>query len=151
MSYREYTDADKVILKECYTLAESFTSLAEEKSVISAKSRALGVSREQMDVFADTAYENTEMAIISGIIDGLSRQALDDRTAGGQAGMEYELGNMPEGPEREYVYALLALRYDRGNQARADALRHLTTALSYDSNDPRYLALLEVLDQAGAR
>lgn len=151
MSDRDYTDADKAKLKECYSLAERFEMNDTAKEVISARSGALRVSLDHLDDYAETSFDDTEMVIFSEIMEGLSMEPLDSRADTGQNGRVYALDKMPEGGEQEYIRALLALRYGRGNQQRMNALNHLSVALSYDPNDPRYIALLDILSSVGAR
>ena len=151
MTDAAYTDADKVVLKECYALAEQCCTDEIAGELIRARSDELRVSRFHTDAYSDVSYADTEMTIISRIMEGLSRQPLDGRTGPEAESLGYELSGLPEGAEREYLYALSSLLYGRGNQQRIDALRHISTALSYDSSDPRLIALAEILSIMGAR
>ena len=151
MSGAAYTDADKVVLKECYTLAEQSCTDEISREVISARSSELRVSRGHADAYSDTAYVDTEMTVISRIMENLSVQPLDGNTGSLAGSPGYALSELPESAEREYLYALLSLAYERGNQQRLDALRHIATAISYDSGDPRFIALFDILTIMGAR
>lgn len=50
--------------------------------------------------------------------------------------------------EKEYILALLALRNGTNETQRFKALKHIRTALSDSPNDPRYIALAAVLQDA---
>lgn len=151
MSGTEYTDEDKVVLQECYTLAEQSCTDDISRELISARSDELRVSRGYADAYSDTSYSDTEMTIVSRVMENLSMQPLDGNDGVISGSQDYELSLIPEGAEREYLSALISLSYGRGNQQRLDALRHIATAISYDSGDPRFRALADILSMMGAR
>ena len=147
MADRSYTDADKALLKECYILAERFERSEDAKEMIRARSGELRVSPDYLDAFSEISYGDTEMTIISGIMEALSRQPIDDMRGQDNYGMDYALAGLPETAEREYALAILALRNGRGTSQRLEAIRHLSTAISYDHSDPRFRALADILSE----
>ena len=84
------------------------------------------------------------MQIVSEAIYGLT---LEGFAASGNTAFKYahKINNLPSSAEKEYVLALLALRNRTDEEQRLYALRHISVALSYSPNDPRYIALANVL------
>ena len=60
---------------------------------------------------------------------------------------QYEISSMPNCGDKEYLLAIMALRNGRSETQRLEALRHVSLALSYSPNDPRYIALAKILQQ----
>lgn len=131
-------------LKECYDLATQFEKLDTAKDVLRERSKKIDIPKNYVPVQADAAYEETEMQIVSEAIYGLS---LEGFAASENTGFKYahKINNLPSSAEKEYVMALLALRNGTNETQRLDALRHISVALSYLPNDPRYVALANVL------
>lgn len=131
-------------LKECYDLATQFEKLDTAKDVLRERSKKIDIPKNYVPVQADAAYEETEMQIISEAIYGLT---LEGFAASENTGFKYahKINNLPSSAEKEFVMALLALRNGTNETQRLDALRHISVALSYSPNDPRYIALANVL------
>lgn len=131
-------------LKECYDLAAQFEKLDTAKDVLREKSKKIDIPNNYVPVQADAAYKETEMQIVSEIIYGLT---LEGFAASENTSFKYahKIYNLPNSAEKEYVLALLALRDGTNETQRLDALRHISMALSYSRNDPRYNALASVL------
>ena len=131
-------------LKECYDLATQFEKLDTARDVLREKSKKIDISKNYIPVQEDTTYEETEMQIVSEAIYGLT---LEGFAASENTGFKYahKINNLPSSAEKEYVMALLALRNGTNETQRLDALRHISVALSYSPNDPRYIALATVL------
>lgn len=131
-------------LKECYDLATQFEKLDTAKDVLRERSKKIDIPKNYVPVQADAAYEETEMQIVSEAIYGLT---LEGFAASENTGFKYahKINNLPSSAEKEFVMALLALRNGTNETQRLDALRHISVALSYSPNDPRYIALVNVL------
>lgn len=131
-------------LKECYDLATQFEKLDTAKDVLRKKSKEIDILKNYILVQADATYEETEMQIVSEAIYGLS---LEGFAATENTGFKYahKINNLSSSAEKEYVLALLSLRNGTNETQRLDALRHISVALSYSPNDPRYIALASVL------
>lgn len=131
-------------LKECYDLATQFEKLDIAKDVLREKSKKIEIPKNYIPVQADATYEETEMQIASEAIYGLT---LEGFAASENTGFKYahKINNLPSSAEKEYVLALLALRNGTNETQRLDALRHISVALSYSPNDPRFIALASVL------
>ncbi len=131
-------------MKECYDLATQFEKLDTARDVLREKSKKIDIPKNYIPVQADATYQETDMQIVSEAIHGLS---LEGFAASENTGFKYahKINNLPVSAEKEYVLALLALRNGTNETQRLDALRHISVALSYSPNDPRYIALASVL------
>lgn len=131
-------------LKECYDLATQFEKLDSARDVLREKSKKIDIPKNYIPIQADAAYEETEMQIVSEAIYELT---LEGFAASESAGFKcaHKIINLPSSAEKEYVLALLALRSGANETQRIDAMRHISVALSYSPNDPRYIALANVL------
>lgn len=134
-------------LKECYDLATQFETHDTAKDVLREKSKKIDMPKNYVPVQADATYQETDMQIISEAIYGLT---LEGFAASENTGFRYayKINNLPNSAEKEYVLALLALRNGTSETQRLEALRHVSAALDYSPNDPRYIALASVLQDA---
>ena len=121
------------LLKECYDLATQFEKLDTARDVLREKSKKIGIPKNYIPVQADATYQETDMQIVS--------ENIEFKYA-------YKINNLPVSAEKEYVFALLALRNGTNETQRLDALRHISVALSYSPYDPRYIALASVLQES---
>ncbi len=131
-------------LKECYDLATQFEALDTARDVLREKSKKIDLPNNYIPVQADATYQETEMQVVSEAIYALS---LEGFAASENTGFRYahKINSLSSSGEKEYVLALLALRNGTNETQRLDALRHISVALSYSPNDPRYIALAGVL------
>lgn len=131
-------------LKECYDLAVQFEKYDTARDVLREKLKRIGIPENYVPVQADVSYQETDMQIVSEVIYGLT---LEGFAASENTGFQYahKIGALPGSAEKEYILALLALRNGTNETQRIDALRHISVALSYSPNDPRYIALASVL------
>lgn len=131
-------------LKECYDIATQFEKLDTARDILRKKSKKIDIPKNYIPVQADATYQETEMQVVSEAIYALS---LEGFAASENTGFKYahKTNNLPFSAEKEYVLALLALRNGTNETQRLDALRHISVALSYSPNDPRYIALANVL------
>lgn len=135
-------------LKECYEIATQFENLDTAKEVLRDKSKALDIPMNYAPVQTDASYQETEMQIVSEAIYGLT---LEGFSVAENAGFRYshKIDSLPSSAEKEFVLALLSLRNGTHETQRLDALRHVSVALSFSPNDPRFIALANVLQEAG--
>lgn len=131
-------------LKECYELAAQFEKLDTAKDILREKSKKIDIPKNYIPVQADATYEESEMQIVSEAMYSLT---LEGFVASESAGFKYshKINNLSSSADKEYLLALLALRNGTNETQRLDALRHISVALSYSPNDPRYIALADVL------
>lgn len=131
-------------LKECYDLATQFEQHDIAREILREKSKRIDIPKNYIPVQADASYTESEMQIVSEAVYGLTLEGFigTERT-----GFKYshKINNLPSSAEKEYVLALLALRNGTNETQRLEALRHISVALSYLPNDPRYIALASVL------
>lgn len=131
-------------LKECYDLATQFEHLDIAKEILREKSKRIDIPKNYVPVQADASYPESEMQIVSEAVYGLT---LEGFIGSESTGFKYshKINNLPSSAEKEYVLALLSLRNGTNETQRLEALRHISVALSYSPNDPRYIALASVL------
>ena len=131
-------------LKECYELAAQYEKLDIARAILREKSKRIELPNNYIPVQTDEYYPETDMQILSEVIYGLS---LEGFTASENSGSKYtyKINNLPNSAEKEYVLALLALRNGTNETQRLEALRHISMALSFSPDDPRYIALASVL------
>lgn len=135
-------------LKECYELATQFERLDQAKEVLREKSKKLDIPMNYAPVQTDAKYQKTEMQIASEVIYGLSLEGFSASESTGYK-QAYKIENLPSSAEKEYILALLSLRNGVNETQRLDALRHISIALSFSPDDPRFIALANVLQDAG--
>lgn len=135
-------------LKECYELASQFEKLDIAKNVLRDKAKKLDIPTNYAPVQTDAVYQETEMQIVS---EALYELTLEGFAASEKTGFKYayKINNLPASAEKEYLLTLLALRNGTNETQRLDAIRHLSVALSFSPNDPRFIALAKVLQEAG--
>lgn len=131
-------------LKECYDLATQFEKLDTAKEVLREKSKRINIPKNYVPVQADVSYQETEMQIVSEAIYGLTLEGVSASDNGGFR-YSHKVDNLPSSAEKEFILALLSLRSGTNETQRLDALRHISVALSYSLDDPRYIALASVL------
>lgn len=131
-------------LKECYDIATQFERIDIARDVLREKLKKIDIPKNYIPVQADAPYTETEMQIISEVLYELS---LEGFAASENIGFRYayKISSLPSSAEKEYVLALLALRNGTNETQRLDAQRHISVALNYSPNDPRYIALASVL------
>ena len=137
-------------LKECYELATQYETLDPAREILRERSKKLNIPMNYAPVQTDAAYQETEMQILSEAIYGLT---LEGFAASERSDFKYahKVSSLPPSPEKEFVLALLSLRNGTGETQRLQALRHVSAALSFSPNDPRYVALANVLREPDRR
>lgn len=135
-------------LKECYELALQYEKLDLAKDVLRKKAKRIDVSMNYSPVQTDVSYQESEMQVLSEALYNLS---LEGFNASDESGFQYayKIDNLPASAEKEFILALISLRRGTNETQRLDALRHISVALSYSPNDPRFIVLADILQQAG--
>lgn len=135
-------------LKECYELALQYEKLDLAKDVLRKKTKRIDVSMNYSPVQTDVSYQESEMQVLSEALYNLS---LEGFNASDDSGFQYayKIDNLPASAEKEFILALISLRRGTNETQRLDALRHISVALSYSPNDPRFIVLADILQQAG--
>lgn len=135
---------EAVKLKECYDLAAQYEKLDTAREVLRDRSKKIDIPKDYVPMQEDASYQETEMQVVSEAIYELT---LEGFAASENTEFQYahKISNLPSSAEKEYVLALLALRSGANETQRLNALRHISAALGYSPNDPRYIALASVL------
>lgn len=135
-------------LKECYELAVRFENNDKAKDVIREKIKRLEDQEDNIiQEYADTFYSKHEMEILSEIICVL---ASEDFMSSHNSDITFyhKINSVPDSAEKEFVLALLSLRSGTNETQRLEAVRHLSAALNNSPDDPRFIALFTVLQEA---
>lgn len=132
------------LLKECYELAEQIVSTDEAREVIRSRKRKVIASKDFKLASDNINYPNSFQQIVSSITSALAREGAAV-AARESFSFQSELNALPDSADKEYLLALFSLRNGTNETQQVDALRHITVAISRSPNDPRYLALAEVL------
>lgn len=146
IDFNKWDSIEAFQLKECYDLAAQFEKIDIAKKVLREKSNKIDIPKNYIPAQVDVTYQETEMQVVSEALYGLS---LEGFAASENTGFKYanKINNLPSSAEKEYLLALLALRNGTNETQRLDSLRHISVALSYSPNDPRYIALARVLQE----
>ncbi len=133
-------------LKECYELAAQFEKLDAVRDILREKAKKIDFHQDYMSI-KDTRHHESEMQIIS---EAMERIVSGNAAAYGNNEPEYlhKVNTLPGSAEKEYLLALSALRYGGSETQRLEAMHHISKALSYSPNDPRYTALARILQEA---
>ena len=133
--------------KECYDLAAYFEVNDASKELLRDRSKKLNLPNNYIPIQLDVTCPETEMQTISETMQQLSIESL---STNGAADFKYthRINNLADSAEKEFVLALLSLRNGTYETQRINALNHIRVALSYSPNDPRFIALARVLQEA---
>ncbi len=139
-----WDNIEEFLLKECYDLASQYEKHDGARDILREKSKQIKIPNDYVPVQEDAVYRETEMQIVTEAIYGLTLEgfAASDNSVFRYA---HKINNLPSSAEKEYILALLALRGGTNETHRLEALKHITIALGYSPDDPRYLALASVL------
>lgn len=136
---------DSGILKELYLLSEQYEDSDLARDILRTKGKKIKPSNISASVCSLSPNFTTDMQVFSSIISTLSMEGFSASNS------HYEpvpIASMSESAEKEYLLALLALRNGKNETQRLEALRHVSSALASEPNDPRFQALAAVLQQA---
>lgn len=144
---KSWNGVEACLLKECYDLASQFERLDTARYILREKSKRIETEKSYIPTLSDASYRESEMHVLSEIVYGLTLDGVTDSESSATQYM-HKLSSLPNSAEKEYVLALLALRDGTSVTQRLDALRHISAALNSSPNDPRYIALARVLQDA---
>lgn len=137
---------DPLLLKECYTLAAQHEANNAARSILHSRGRKVSVPVDYIPDESSTTPPATLQQAVSNIIYSLTTEETAGATSNSLA-TQVEVSLLPECGDKEYLLAIMALRNGRSETQRVDALRHISLALSYSPNDPRYIILADILQQ----
>jgi hypothetical protein len=135
-------------LKECYDLATLHEKDEIAKKVLMEKAKSIEIPTDYFSDKENFEYKETEMQTIS---DALYALSLEGNFAPTNSIFKYKnnIDNISDSGEKEYILTLLSLRKGMSETNRIEALRHISTALTFSPNDSRYITLAKVLEEAG--
>ena len=140
---REY--GSSLQLLECYQLAAAFERSEEARELIQARMERMG---EPASLPGRDGGGKTLQQSVSEILLALTLEAETARAE--YFPLQEQVDELPPGPEKHYLLALLALRKGRSGTQRLEAMRHIGDALAQAPGDPRYRILAKILERAGA-
>ena len=141
----ETRPVDSDILKELYALSEQYEESDLARDILRTKEKKIRPTEDSPSVCGSDADPATDMQYFSMVISALSMEGF---AASSSRSALIPVDHMSDGPEKEYLLALLALRNGKNETQRLEALRHVSAALASAPNDPRFQALAVVLRQA---
>ena len=135
-------------LKECYDLAAQCVKIDVARDVLRDRSRKIDLPPNYVPMHSDMSLPDSSMQVLTQAVRSLAMEgfAVSD---GSRVGDYYKVHSLPDSAEKAFVQALLALREGTNETQRLQALNRLSVALSFSHNDPRYIALVEILNSAG--
>jgi len=136
------------LLSECYELALRYESSDTARDVLRIKSKKTGYPSGYVPSWGEPVFPESPGHIISSCVSELTAE-VPGTTRRLSSSAALKVSKLPPGAEKEYTLALIALSAGTSQTQRAEALRHLSAALSYAPNDPRCIALANVLQEAG--
>lgn len=141
-------DCNEMIqLKECYELAMQYEKLDIVRDVLREKAKKINIPENYVSMQEGLNYHESNMQIIS---DALYELSLEGLTASVNQEFDHlhKINNLPSSAEKEYFLTLLALRNGTNETQRLEAVNHIRIALKYEPDDPRYLTLFSILQEA---
>lgn len=134
-------------LKECYDLAARFAKLDTVREVLREKSKKIDQSANSVPTPDNSTCPRSEMQPLSRAVYALT---LEGFAANDNGRFVYEpiMASLPDSAEKEFVLALLSLRDGTDETHRLEAIKHIRAANSLAPNDPRYIALANILFEA---
>lgn len=137
---RQYSASPQLL--ECYRLAAAAVPSEEARELICAR---LEQMKEPSFASRGGSRGKTIRQSMSEILCAFTLEAEGEQ--GEVFPLQRQVNELPEGAEKEYFLALLALRKGRDMSRRREARRHITSALALAGGDPRYRILAEVLEE----
>lgn len=123
-------------LRECYELAINQINDEAAKIILRQRAKRIDIQDDMDSEQIHITFPKTNKQILEEAITELS---FDDNSV--------NTWSLPASGEKEYISALLILRNGTGETNRIEALKHLTVALSYEPDDPRFIALARLLEE----
>ena len=134
-------------LKECYELAAQYEKIDIARDVLRDRAKKIDLPPNYVPMQSDISLPDSSMQILTQAMHSLAREGF--AASSGEKSDYYKLNTIPDSGEKAFVQALIALRDGTSETQRLEALNRLSVALSYSHNDPRYIALAEILNSAG--
>lgn len=143
----KWDSVEAFLLNECYTLSSTVEQDNDSQKLLREKADKIDVPSEYIPLFPDASYNESEMQILTKAIRALAGEGyVSSSTDDSQT--FFKVSQLPESAEKEYVLALLSLRNSTNETQRLAALQHLSIALSYSPDDPRYITLSQIIKEA---
>lgn len=142
----KWDNIESFLLKECYTLAAQYEANGAARDILRSRGRKITIPDGYIPDGCNITLPTSTQQAVSNIIYALTMEGAVGTTSDSfQA--QHEISSMPNCGDKEYLLAIMALRNGRSETQRLEALRHVSLALSYSRNDPRYITLVEILQQ----
>lgn len=140
-------DLKDFLLKECYDIAERYEPMEIPKMILREKSKNIDIEKDFLPPGSPLDSNNSYMQRVSEITYALSMEALNSAISG-DFPLIHMLNSIPDCAEKYYIYALLELRKGTNEDQRTSALDYLISALDEEPNDPRFLALAQIIRES---
>lgn len=143
-----WDNIESFMLKECYALAAQYEGNDAARDILRSRERKISISNGYVPDGSNITLPYSTQQVVSNIIYALTMEGAAGTTFDSFRA-QHEISSMPNCGDKEYLLAILALRNGRSETQRLEALRHVSLALSYSPNDPRYITLAEILQING--
>lgn len=141
----KWDNIESSLLKECYTIAAQYETNSGARDILRSRGRKITIPDGYVPDGNNLTRPYSTQQAVSNVIYALTMEGTG--MASDSFSLQHELSVMPKCGDREYLLALMELRNGKSTSERLEALRHISLALSYSPNDPRYIALAEILLQ----
>ena len=141
----KWDNIESFLLKECYTLAVQYEENGAARNILRARGKKISIPDGYVPDGNNITLPTSTQQTVSNIIYALTMEGTGTTTDSFSA--QHEISSIPNCGDKEYLLAIMALRSGRSETQRLEALRHVSLALSYSPNDPRYITLAEILQQ----
>ncbi len=142
----KWDNIESFLLKECYTLAAQYEANSAARDILRSRGRKISIPDGYIPDGSNITLPTSTQQAVSNIIYALTMEGTAGTTSDSFRA-QHEIFTMPNCGDKEYLLAIMALRNGRRETQRLEALRHVSLALSYSPNDPRYITLAEILQQ----
>lgn len=142
----KWDNIESFLLKECYTLAAQYEENGAARDILRARGKKISIPGGYIPDGSNITLPTSTQQTVSNIIYALTMEGAAGTTSDSFRA-QHEISSMPNCGDKEFLLAIMALRNGRSETQRLEALRHVSLALSYSPNDPRYIALAKILQQ----
>lgn len=142
----KWDNIESFLLKECYTLAAQYEASGAARDILRSRGRKISIPDGYIPDGSNITLPTSIQQTVSNIVYALTMEGATGTTTD-SFGAQHEISSIPNCGDKEYLLAIMALRSGRSETQRLEALRHVSLALSYSPNDPRYITLAEILQQ----
>ena len=145
-NFNKWDNMGSFLLKECYALAAQYEANGAARDILRSRGRKISLPDGYIPDGGDITPPTSVQQTVSNIVYALTMEGASGTTFDSFRAPD-EVSSLPDCGDKEYLWAIMTLRNGRSEAQRITALNHVGFALSYSLDDPRYIALAEILQQ----